>query len=64
MTDHIVFADQLAVVTGGSRGIGLAVAKSLAQVGCRVIVLARSVILKRHGAADYPTRGECGLHAL
>lgn len=41
MTAHFNFANQLAVVTGGSRGIGLAVATALAQVGCKVVVLAR-----------------------
>lgn len=30
--------DQVAVVTGGARGIGLAIARRLAQAGCRVVL--------------------------
>jgi NAD(P)-dependent dehydrogenase (short-subunit alcohol dehydrogenase family) len=34
--------DRVAVVTGASRGIGLACAQSLAHAGCRVVLAARS----------------------
>lgn len=37
------FTGQLAVVTGGSRGIGLATATMLAKGGARVVVVARGV---------------------
>jgi len=33
--------DKLAVVTGGSRGIGLAIAAKLAELGCEVVITAR-----------------------
>lgn len=35
------FADRAAIVTGGSRGIGLAVAQRLASEGCRVCITGR-----------------------
>lgn len=49
---------QVALVTGGSRGLGLAVARELAQQGCRVAICARDeqelaraqADLERHGA--------------
>jgi NAD(P)-dependent dehydrogenase (short-subunit alcohol dehydrogenase family) len=42
-------AGQLAVVTGASRGIGLAVAEALARVGATVVRLARSLDPGAHG---------------
>jgi len=46
---------RLAVVTGASRGIGLAVARSLAGAGARVVRVARSLTRGVHdGFADYP----------
>jgi NAD(P)-dependent dehydrogenase (short-subunit alcohol dehydrogenase family) len=43
--------DQIAVVTGGVRGIGLGIAKRLAQDGCRVVVWDRDV--ERFDAAEF-----------
>ena len=42
---------KVAVVTGGSRGIGHAIAHALARVGSRVAVLARDVAKAREAAA-------------
>jgi NAD(P)-dependent dehydrogenase (short-subunit alcohol dehydrogenase family) len=48
-------AGRLAVVTGASRGIGLAVAEALAGTGARVVRLARTLSEGRHGAfVDLP----------
>jgi NAD(P)-dependent dehydrogenase (short-subunit alcohol dehydrogenase family) len=33
--------DKVAIVTGGSRGIGLAIAEKLAELGCEVVITAR-----------------------
>jgi len=43
---------KVAVVTGGSRGIGQAIAQALARVGSRVAVLARDVAKAREAAAS------------
>lgn len=37
-----LFTDQIAVVTGGSRGIGKAIARTLAQEGCKIVITARN----------------------
>lgn len=48
-------AGRLAVVTGASRGIGLATAQSLAGAGARVVRVARSLTPGQHGEfLDYP----------
>jgi NAD(P)-dependent dehydrogenase (short-subunit alcohol dehydrogenase family) len=48
-------AGRLAVVTGASRGIGLAVAEVLASAGAKVVRLARSLSEGRHGGfVDLP----------
>ena len=43
---------KVAVVTGGSRGIGQAIAQALARVGSRVAVVARDVAKAREAAAS------------
>ena len=40
--DPLPLQGKLAIVTGGGRGIGAAVAKALAQRGCRVLITYRS----------------------
>jgi 3-oxoacyl-[acyl-carrier protein] reductase len=42
---QVTMKDRVAVVTGGSKGIGLAVARQFAASGAKVVILAR-------GAAD------------
>jgi 3-oxoacyl-[acyl-carrier protein] reductase len=45
---------QVALVTGGSRGIGLAIAKSLADAGARVALVARDEARAQEAAASLP----------
>ena len=46
---QVTMKDRVAVVTGGSKGLGLAVAKQFAASGAKVAILAR-------GAADHEGR--------
>ncbi|MFB2551290.1 SDR family NAD(P)-dependent oxidoreductase [Ensifer soli] len=48
---------RLAAVTGGSRGIGLAIAEALAEYGARVILLDRDADLLREGEAALKAKG-------
>jgi 3-oxoacyl-[acyl-carrier protein] reductase len=50
-----------AVVTGGSRGIGLAIASALAEAGARVAVLGRNGARAEEAAATLPGEGHLGL---
>jgi len=54
-------AGQVALVTGASRGIGLAIARKLGSMGAQVAICARNVQALR-GAAEGLTRD--GIHAL
>lgn len=49
-----------AIVTGGSRGIGLAIAHTLAEAGARVAVLGRDAERAARAAADLPGDGHLG----
>ncbi|HWK89913.1 MAG TPA: 3-oxoacyl-ACP reductase FabG [Longimicrobium sp.] len=51
---------QVAVVTGGSRGIGLAIARALAEAGARVAVVARNGAGAEAAAAELPGEGHRG----
>ncbi len=49
---------RVAVVTGGSAGIGLAIATRLSELGCRVVISARSTERSRRAAAGLPGPAE------
>jgi len=52
--------DKVAIVTGGSRGIGLAIAEKLAGMGCEVVITARKRDeLERAAQAVRKGRGKC-----
>ena len=53
-------AGQVAVVTGGSRGIGLAVSRALATAGARVVLAARDGGRAGAAAAALPGDGHAG----
>lgn len=48
---------QVALVTGGSRGLGLAMARELADAGCRVAICARDRAELDRAVADLESRG-------
>ncbi|HSM04855.1 MAG TPA: 3-oxoacyl-[acyl-carrier-protein] reductase [Longimicrobiales bacterium] len=51
---------QVALVTGGSRGIGLAIARELAEAGARVAVVARNGERAAEAATGLPGDGHAG----
>jgi 3-oxoacyl-[acyl-carrier protein] reductase len=51
---------QVALVTGGSRGIGLAIARELASAGARVAVVARDGARAEAAAGELPGEGHRG----
>ena len=54
---------QVALVTGGSRGIGLAIARELAEAGAHVAVVARDEARAAAAAAELPGEGHRGYSA-
>jgi 3-oxoacyl-[acyl-carrier protein] reductase len=54
---------QVALVTGGSRGIGLAIVREMAAAGARVAVVARDAARAEQSAAGLPRDGHRGFGA-
>jgi NAD(P)-dependent dehydrogenase (short-subunit alcohol dehydrogenase family) len=50
--DAGALAGQVALITGGSRGLGLALAREFARRGCRIAICARSIEELRKAQAD------------
>ncbi|TVP49699.1 MAG: 3-oxoacyl-[acyl-carrier-protein] reductase [Gemmatimonadales bacterium] len=61
MTETAELAGNTAIVTGGSRGIGLAIASALAEGGARVAVLGRNGARAEEAAATLAGEGHMGL---
>ena len=57
MTREGMLAGQVALVTGASRGIGLAIARRLGQMGARVSVCARNAANLERAASDLRAAG-------
>ncbi|MFY9891616.1 MAG: SDR family oxidoreductase [Streptosporangiaceae bacterium] len=58
-TDLFGIAGKVAVVTGGSRGIGAMIARGLVQAGCRVYITARKAGACDATAAELSAFGQC-----
>jgi len=57
--DLFAVSGKVAVVTGGSRGIGAMIARGLVQAGCRVYITARKAAACDARAAELAAFGEC-----
>jgi len=57
--DLFAVSGKVAVVTGGSRGIGAMIARGLVQAGCRVYITARKAPACDARAAELAAFGEC-----
>jgi NAD(P)-dependent dehydrogenase (short-subunit alcohol dehydrogenase family) len=53
----ISFADRVVVITGGSRGLGLVIARTLVDEGARVVLLARDLDELARAREDLQSRG-------
>jgi 3-oxoacyl-[acyl-carrier protein] reductase len=59
----VELSGQVALVTGGSRGIGLAIARELADAGAKVAVVARDETRAQQAADSLPGEGHRGYSA-
>jgi NAD(P)-dependent dehydrogenase (short-subunit alcohol dehydrogenase family) len=59
MTDLFSIAGRIAVVTGGSRGIGLMIARGLVEGGARVYVSSRKAEVCQQVAEELSRAGDC-----
>ena len=59
MTDLFSIAGKVAVVTGGSRGIGLMIASGFVDAGAKVYISSRKAEVCDAVAAELSERGEC-----
>jgi NAD(P)-dependent dehydrogenase (short-subunit alcohol dehydrogenase family) len=54
------FENKVVLITGGTRGIGLATAKLFAREGARVVIVGRDENRTTEAAREVPGRGEAG----
>jgi 3-oxoacyl-[acyl-carrier protein] reductase len=59
----VELSGQVALVTGGSRGIGLAIARELADAGAKIAVVARDEARAQQAADSLPGEGHRGYSA-
>ncbi|MGZ4143401.1 MAG: SDR family NAD(P)-dependent oxidoreductase, partial [Actinomycetota bacterium] len=59
MSDLFSIKEKIALVTGGSRGIGLMIARGLVDAGARVYISSRKAEVCDRVAEELSANGEC-----